>query len=311
MNYLKALLAPNRLNPILFIGIGLKILSLLGIVVVMLFTDLGADSSDYETETYSSVFYFVLRILSMVLIAPILEELLFDGAFLRSKYFKILSYIALPIAIYVIRLHVPAVLLYLLFCGVSYYDHKTASKKDSLLHIRIVVNALLFSVLHLDFNNLGELWMFSLLSRFAGHLIALWLVLNYKLIYAMGYHFLWNGTIAFILFFNVSFEKDPDVPSDVINNESFCVEYSETAFISKHEVNIRGDKWSCTSCTFETLMEFHGWSDARLFQQKQEGYVYDIEVNFMENFNREDVPKLLEKLSKALVEKEVLVRIAP
>lgn len=309
MNYLKALLADKRLNPVLFIGIGLKIFTLLGIAALWFFTDWRTNTSDYETETYDSISQFVLRLVLMVLVAPIMEELLFDGGFLRSKYLKLFSYIGLSLFICVIGIQWPSTILYLLFCVLSYYDYKTASEKDRLLLMRVVVNALLFSVVHLDFNNLGDMWLISLMSRFAGHLIALWLVINYKLIYAMGYHFVWNGALAFVLFSGVSFEKDPNILNEVIDTELFCIEYSETAFISPFEVRFsESNRWYCTACTFETLFEFHSWHDAKLMKQKQAGYKYDIEVNFKAGINIKDKADLFEKLSKTLIEKGVMVK---
>jgi hypothetical protein len=70
--------------------------------------------------------------------------------------------------------------------------------------MRIIVNALLFSLLHLNLWTFDEIFIASLLSRFGGHLIALWLVLNYSLIYGVIYHMIWNASLILIMYVAIS-----------------------------------------------------------------------------------------------------------
>jgi len=93
------LLKNTKFNYIFYMGLVLKLVPfILLLVLFFVFSDLLEQYINSETDDsffLGSKANYLVSLIWMALIAPIYEELIFDGAFLRNKFFKWIGYLGL------------------------------------------------------------------------------------------------------------------------------------------------------------------------------------------------------------------------
>lgn len=268
---------------------------------------------EFYKETESDYFFgsklaFLSSLIWMAFIAPVYEEMVFDGAFLKNKALQVIGYVGLIAFTLYFNISIYSVGLLVLFLVLSYlYCRKTKSEK--IQNLRIIVNALLFSVIHLDFpNDVDWLFFVSLLSRFGGHLLSLWLVLNYKLIYGILYHVIWNTVLAIGILFATDFNPQPG-KLRIIENDVLKIEYQEAADFNEKRIRLGNPHhWKYRSVGID---EIYYWFPNRYaieekYVPKKPALIYNFDV-YIKDSSLVDNRKILQSQFIELLIKDSLI----
>ena len=287
----------TRLSWFLVIGVILEITS------ILYFTFYKINLNTIETLTFSSISEYWGFLVKLIFIAPVIEELIFDSAYLKNKIFKILSLLIICLlTVFVIDFDFLD-LFFLVLYIISYLIY-FKYKKQFYLTLSLLFNAFLFATWHLDISNLnqeGLTWFISFLSRFGGHLLALWLVINFNILLAILYHFIWNLSVALIL---VISNKDYYMPQGElrkIHNKNFHIEYQETSLISKYKLEYNDSIWKCQSCKFTDFFKHYGYKNI----QQRKPLIYNITIN-IKNYKNQSRTESIDDLKRLLKGKEII-----
>lgn len=276
------------------IGVTLKVAS------ILFFGFYDIDYNSIETLTYNNVDRYYIYIAKILLLAPLVEELIFDLPFLtRNKYLRF-STIALLgfVTLFLLDFDVMDILFLLSFT--AFFMKNKISKKKIFFSMSIISNALLFASFHLSLNDFRADTLISFISfssRFGGHLIAIWLVVNFNFLLAVVSHFLWNliTVLLFLKPLNTDIYK-PQSNISTISSQDLIVKYQETSIVSKHKIKYKDTTWSCTSCKFSELLEPYTKEDI----EQVHPLIYDIKISIYdrENTLKEKSDDLINLLKK-------------
>lgn len=139
----------------------------------------------------------LFMLIMTLLFAPIVEEFSYRSWAMKSKFWKYFSLIAISAYTYlttysIIITCVAFVVLLFLFCIFKGDKHK-----DLILFLRILVTSILFSLAHYQ-NESGWFSVIAFFDRLGFALIACYLALRFRFIYAILFHFA-NNMLAFAL----------------------------------------------------------------------------------------------------------------
>lgn len=139
----------------------------------------------------------LFMLIMTLLFAPIVEEFSYRSWAMKSKFWKYFSLIAISAYTYlttysIIITCVAFVVLLLLLCIFNGDKHK-----DLILFLRILVTSILFSLAHYQ-NESGWFSVIAFFDRLGFALIACYLTLRFRFIYAILFHFA-NNMLAFAL----------------------------------------------------------------------------------------------------------------
>ena len=139
----------------------------------------------------------LFMLIMTLLFAPIVEEFSYRSWAMKSKFWKYFSLIAISAYTYlttysIIITCVAFVVLLFLFCIFKGDKHK-----DLILFLRILVTSILFSLAHYQ-NESGWFSVIAFFDRLGFALIACYLTLRFRFIYAILFHFA-NNMLAFAL----------------------------------------------------------------------------------------------------------------
>jgi len=160
----------------------------------------------------------------------------------------------------------------------------------------IITNALLFSVMHINVHDLNILTPISLASRFGGHLLALWLVINYKLIYAIFLHIFWNSFLVLTaLYFDNPLNNVKEIELLHYENKYIKVGYNEAPNFQPEIIDFENDSiWMLQSSKVKSLLKMRfGNSDSILDLYKAKSGRYDLNIHFKKGSNNNQVLKFL------------------
>lgn len=184
-------------------------------IIILLIENQFVDDLKGGVSTYNNFFgvdrpkiMYVLFFLLGALLAPIYEEIIFRGNFIKNKVFKLISLGCLIIVGLIYSLN-----NYLIFgfLGIYLISFFLSKKKQSETRFKtvLVLNAILFSIMH---NTIADYENFSTFSHSLQRLgiafILLWITLNYKLIYSMIAHSIWNTILFSLVFYILVFPND-------------------------------------------------------------------------------------------------------
>ncbi len=169
---------------------------------------------------------FKLFILSALLLAPILEEIVFRGYFTNNKILKLFTIIGLPIFVlsvdkYYLIFTIPYIIVLILLL---FYKDKINK------HILFISSALVFSVVHYkpeDFGNI--ITILPILTQFALGLLLIWVVVNFNLRTSILVHFTYNFIVLLPLFFVLQF---PDIEQKSIEFNEYKISWQKTPVFS-------------------------------------------------------------------------------
>ena len=164
----------------------------------------------------------LLMLIMTLLFAPILEEFSYRSWTMKSPFWKYFSLIAITAFTYfslysIIVTCVAFVVLLFLFCIFKGDKHK-----DLIQFLRILVTSILFSIAHYQ-NESGWFSVIAFFDRLGMALIACYLALRFRIIYAIIFHFA-NNLLVFILayFFVTDYSFE-------IKDETHSAELTETS----------------------------------------------------------------------------------
>lgn len=297
----------NKLNNY-YLAIGVMLLI---IPIVLYFFNTDVSLTSYElglaTETYPSVFRYWLYIIIGCTIVPIYEELFFTGVFAKSKWVRYSAIVGL-IVISGFWWDAPINLIFIALFFLSYAVYFRTRLKNSSFFLPVVIffNCLMFATVHIDFQELDQLWVYGLSMRFGGHLISVWLLFKYRnLLYCILFHALWNLSVSAVSYSKEENNGTIQKPTYIIENNDFKIEYSETHLISLKSMNFNDNEWNCKSCLFEEILEIQG---IKSIKQKESQFIFDINIDIKNDSLVGNDSLANKRLTDLLIEEEMIVR---
>jgi len=169
---------------------------------------------------HRSKIQYLFLIIFGIFIAPLYEEVIFRGNFVKNKLIKSISLVGLVIVGSIYSLDNYLIFGCLVIYLLSFFLLKKKRSENRFKTV-LVLNAILFSIMHnkiTDYENFSV--FFHSLQRLGIAFVLLWVTLNYKLIYSMIIHSLWNTTLFSLAFLSLMF---PDNLEHKTENENLEV----------------------------------------------------------------------------------------
>ena len=206
-------LKQKKKNWLLYLGIASLSLAIFFLVVK------GADFIK-GSRNFSDLPLGYLLVLVMLL-APIYEEFVFRGLYTSKRWFRLVSFILLPVFVLLSDTGILAPILLVLF-GISYF----ASLKFEIKYITdisLLLNIIVFTAVHYKMDEFVDpsLFFFAFF-QFAGGAILLWLILNYGILKAILLHIIWNSTLMIFMLYNLQY---PDIDINKYENSEIIIEW--------------------------------------------------------------------------------------
>ncbi|MBD3863170.1 MULTISPECIES: CPBP family intramembrane glutamic endopeptidase [Olleya] len=273
---------------------GLVILSL-GIILTGFYSFANFESP--VKSKFEDISFFVLLIAAIV-IAPITEEFVFRGIFLKNKAYIYTSIFFLGIFIW---LNKPSlIIVYFIYLIVLLINYK----KQNNAYIIIYSCSFLFSILHLDINNVSDLNLQNIaafLNRFGFSLIAFYLMLNYGLLKSMLFHFANNLIVISIMFIGLTLSSNDQkinshfktVNYSIVNTKKFISNKTSTSF--NHKVIIANN---ITIADFLKLISYYFWNESDItnnYYSSSPFLLYNLNFESTEDLKVKDILQSLEK----------------
>ncbi|OBX21335.1 MULTISPECIES: CPBP family intramembrane glutamic endopeptidase [Bizionia] len=197
--------------------------------------------------------FFQIAFLAVIL-APIIEELMFRGYFGSQKYLKWVSIILLPIFVILISTNFAVLVILVSLYLLLLFNFKF--KKLFLENLIIVFSASLFSILHFqteDFNQLFSLY--PIMFLFALGLLVIWITINFGLVKAIIFHFLWNLAIMSAVFFAL---QNPDIKAHKFENETIVIQWERSPLVNTNSkgISYSKEKLIANGITLNNLLSF-------------------------------------------------------
>lgn len=181
-----------------------------------------------------------LTLITIVTIAPIFEELIFRGVFLKTKIryvFYIIFLMVAGITFYKSDIVLIGSFILTIIAVILIFELLEKSLKKPISILKVIIFSLAFSIFHSNeatFNNVSNGVM--LLNTFGSGLFLTWIVINYGLFKAMLVHAIYNGCsfLIYLLVISVSY-----VPSSIHCENDVCVEWSLVSAFNNKSVVIQ------------------------------------------------------------------------
>ena len=178
------------------------VLLLLSSLVVILYFDVTLPYSKSRFESTGT--FFVKFFIAPLLIAPVIEELLFRGFLSRSKVLNALFLILGVGALFFFNFHWILVLLILLTYALYLTYHYT--NIESLLNVSILLSAIVFGSVHYSVEELNFLHTLPFFFvQFSGGLILSWVIYTKNFLSGVISHVVWNMIIVGISLYGLQF----------------------------------------------------------------------------------------------------------
>ncbi len=166
-----------------------------------------------NTETSGSENGIVLLpLIYGVLIAPVIEELIFRGIYTKKNIFLWFYIIGVTSYILLLKAYI-GIPVFLIHLWILISQKKEENKYVSLGYF---LNAFLFFVMHINLSeDIGVITLLQTSIRLGIGLILIWLVLNFNLLVSIIVHSLHNFIVFLIQFIAVSSMSDMDITKTV------------------------------------------------------------------------------------------------
>lgn len=282
----------KQANWLLYLG---GVLLPLSMFFVIFFT---TDNQQINSRQFISS-KFELYAFSAIIIAPIVEELVFRGFFSKKKSLRFLSLATIPLFVYYSSNNI--ITYYLLFVYIIFALLYLFKGKKMLVNFLYVLNASIFSVLHYnvtDFNQIST--SFPFLIQFSIGLILIWLVINFGLLRAMVFHFIWNSITIAIMFYGVQFVGDE---LRIIQKEEYTMITREVPKYSSCVSRFSYDKTSIKINCMElsNILNIINKNKLNNVYPTTPFLKYNLELKFKNDVNQN---QMNETLFKSLIENE-------
>jgi len=184
-----------------------------------------------ESEFSSRVIRFndftLIHFIAAFTIAPVLEELIFRGIFTGKKIFKYGMYLGSLLYIILLQNYylIPILAIFIIAFELN--------RSKNIPYYIYYGNALLFGLMHYEFNDLKLLdtWIGIVMTSGMG-LVLIWMVPNFGLIYSILLHALNNFVaIAIVVLGN----ETADMTLKKVETQDFTMKYQRVSFFIKDE----------------------------------------------------------------------------
>lgn len=212
-----------------------------------------------NTETSGSENGIVLLpLIYGVLIAPVIEELIFRGIYTKKNIFLWFYIIGVTSYILLLKAYI-GIPVFLIHLWILISQKKEENKYVSLGYF---LNAFLFSVMHINLSeDIGVITLLQTSIRLGIGLILIWLVLNFNLLVSIIVHSLHNFIVFLIQFIAVSSMSDMDITKTVdINSHRLEWKTNNDIFLKEKRLLFSNDTLKGYNCTFQELLSFRGVS---------------------------------------------------
>ncbi|MFN4761982.1 type II CAAX prenyl endopeptidase Rce1 family protein [Gillisia sp. Q332] len=214
-------------------------LLLLGIITALLFVLLynfvGSEHPYKGSRNYSDVPLKVMLFLTL-LFAPLFEEIAFRGFFTGKKWIKIAAIIFLPIFVLTVNASMEWFVIVLSMLFIAAYLLSLKYENKILGNISILLNILLFTAIHYTLEDFySPDYFFTPLAQLSIGCFLIWITINFNLLKAMLFHFLWNAGIMLFLIYSLQF---PDTETKIFSNETFQIEWVKVPVFNNENAQV-------------------------------------------------------------------------
>lgn len=236
--------------------------------------------------------------LTLLVIAPIFEEIIFRGAFLKQKIFTFISF--LGILVYIIVTNNYYLILLLL---ITIYLFAKGLKFTKTFYF---TNAILFSLVHYQINDFNTFYhIIPMFFQFSLGLVLTWVVLNFNLLKSIIIHFCFNLIIVLVMIVPLQF---PDQNKHIQKHNGFVIEWQKVPLINMDKkmilVEQNGDYIYADNITIHEFFKLNDL-DFKDISPNQDYLFYKLKINIYQKEKTE--LKLDENIIKELLIKTDLV----
>lgn len=226
-------------NKLLFWGLACIITSFITAFIINNLSSAKIENNMLYRLNDLTIFQLVLALT----LFPMLEEIVFRGIITNKRLLKFVFY--LGCFFYIIILKNFYLLPILLLC--AYFNEY--SKNETIFYF---INALLFSLMHHSLDELNHLNTFySLVGKFGGGIILIWIVINFGLIYSFLLHSFINFfALAWII---LSYELT-EYKKVFAETNDYSIKIEKVSFFDKNST-IETDMKSKLTATNATVLE--------------------------------------------------------
>jgi membrane protease YdiL (CAAX protease family) len=186
---------------------------------------------------------FFLLFFTGILIAPIVEEFLFRGLFIKHKIKKIIALLFPVVLFFYMSTNFSnfSKLLFLLLGVVSSAILIAEKEKTRVgFYYLVIISSFLFSIVHYkqeDFKSLSALSM--MISQFSFALASVWITLNFGLFKSIVFHFFHNLILLFIALYGYQMV---DVTQKKYENESLVLVWKKNKILDEEAGLVKREK---------------------------------------------------------------------
>lgn len=258
-------------NWLLYIGAG--IFSCTFIVYVALTTLL----PNYTTNTdkFGDFDNILIVIISTLIIAPFLEELIFRGIFTQKKLFQFFFYPGTIIMIiYTKNFYLIFVLLVIFLI---FYQKKTYTIKQIFF-----LNSILFALIHYKLENLSSIYnIVPIFFQFSLAFIFIWVAINFGLKWSILFHFIFNAIIIIPILFLIQF---PNEQNHILESNKFTFSWKKTPAIGVSKIHYREKLIDAEKITINELISlFNGDKSKLKINDSLKFYRYNFSIKSLNN----------------------------
>lgn len=194
-----------------------------------------------ESSRNSGDLPFFLMFIFVITFAPITEEFIFRGFFIKKNWIRLLICIIFPFFLYfyIKDNYGIAVKSILLVCSIilsvlSFYNNRNYNKYFFIFIV--ILSATLFSLAHYQGSDFMQFnTAIFALSQFAFGLLSTWVIVNFGIFKSILMHVLHNFILISIAFFGYQFV---DESINLIENNDVKVEWQQVAILNSNSSNV-------------------------------------------------------------------------
>jgi hypothetical protein len=213
-------------------------LFLLFCLLMMLFRQEDFNNSRMTIKVSFFVFSFFA-----VIIAPILEEIIFRGIFTTNNYLKktsIVFSIFIGLILFYINYNIASTIFLLTLILLNFYIYKNTNLTFYQEYLLVISNAFLFGFVHYkisDFESINN--SIFVLSQISIGFLLIWITKNFGLVKSMIVHSLFNFSLVLLTFFSIQFV---DTKTYSKENKNVIIKWSQRPFLSSNKGSIENQE---------------------------------------------------------------------
>lgn len=275
------MLSSKKYNYLLFIGAGIYFCT------IVLYTYLSYFHSEKipinnKFGDFDNIF---LILISTLIIAPIIEEVVFRIIFLQNSVAKYIFFGGVAIFIIITKnYYILFLLLLFLIINIKLKNYRNVYS--------FILNALIFALIHYKLSDFSSFYSFvPVFFQFSLGLIFIWMIINYKLIVTIISHSIINALIILPVVMMLQF---PDSKKNEIKNDETILQWEKTPIIGTSKIIYTNNSISAKRITIGNLLNLFEEKEPLIHDSlKLYRYNFEIKSKNNKNINKEELKKLL------------------